>query len=257
MEVASPPDDVPVLEVAEPDADDSKAETIYASAVRAMEAHQYKHAVQQLRRLPTSYADVAARLSEAQGKLKAWYDHIEAGKKLWEQGKPSEAIEHWNAALLLRPDNRTLKHKIAQAKSLAGREVMVHDYLNEAKRHIREGDLPAARLACQQGLKIVPDSEAAKKQLAEIEQIQVAADADACRQEGDTLHAQKRYGEAVAMWEKAIAMNPADVSLAQELKPLIQQARKKRRSFITPMVVGAIVVVAALAGAVVVALSRR
>lgn len=234
----------------------SASEVLYRQAAAALESYDYKRALPMLKKLPRDYLDVADRLEDAQGKLKAWYDHIEAGKALWEKNRGREAIERWQMALELRPNNRTLKQKIAQAKSMAGQEVMIHDYLNEAKRHCDEGDFPAARLACEQAMKINARHEDAMNLLSEIDLLQMQNEVAACRDEAQNLCSQKQYGPAISMWQKALAISMDDPQVKAEIDPLVAQAKGRRRKF--RMMVGfwVFVFVASLAGAVAVALSR-
>ena len=234
----------------------SPSEMLYREAVATLESYDYKRALPMLRKLPGDYRDVAYRLEDAQAKLKAWYGHIEAGKALWEKNRGREAIERWQRALELRPNNKILKQKIAQAKSMAGQEVMIHDYLNEAKRHCDEGDFPAARLACEQAMKINPRHEDAMNLLSEIDLLQMQNEVAACRDEAQNLFSQRQYGAAITMWHKAIAISMDDAQVKAEIEPLIAQAKARQRKFRLLVGLGVFVFVALLAGAVAVALSR-
>jgi len=234
----------------------SPLDAIYREAVAALESYNYKRAIPVLKRLPRDHRDVAHRLEDAEAKLKAWYDHIGAGKALWEKNRGREAIERWQMALELRPNNKTLKQKIAQAKSLAGQEVMIHDYLNEAKRHCDEGDFPAARLACEQAMKVNPRHQEAMNLLSEIDLLQVQNEVAACRSEAHSLYSQKQYGPAIAMWRKAVAISLDDPQVTAEINPLIAQAKGRQRKFRIFVGVGVLVFLALLAGAIAVALSQ-
>ena len=234
----------------------SKAEKAYAKAFAAIETHQYKQAAALLKQLPQTYRDVASVLEDTQAKLKAWYDHIEAGKAMWEKGEAKEAIDHWAAALAIRPDNKALKQKIAQAKSMAGQEIMVIDYLKEAKRHTDQGDFPAARLACQQAVKINPQHQAALNLLAEIDVLQMQSEVAACRDEAQNLYSQKQYGPAIAMWQKALAISMQDPKLEAELQPRMADAKGRQRRFRTMVALGVLVFVGLLAVAVYLTLFR-
>ena len=234
----------------------SKVEKVYAKAFAAIEAHQYKSAAAMLRRLPQGYRDVAVLVKEAQAKLKAWYDNIEAGKAMWEKGEAKEAIDHWAAALEIRPNNKGLKQKIAQAKSMAGQEIMIIDYLKEAKRHSDQGDFPAARLACQQAIKINSKHQTALNLLSEIDLLQMQSEVADCRDEANNLYSQKQYGPAIAMWQKALSISLGDAKLKAELDPLIAAARRRQRRFRVMIAFGVLTFVALLAAAVYLTLFR-
>lgn len=239
----------------ESDEDRSELEQIYADALVALDLFNFKEAVRIMETLPRNYRDVGMRLDDAKGKLKLWYHHIDAGKAMWEKGDAKAAIENWTAALVIRPKNQPLKQKIAQAKAMAGQEIMVHDYIEEAKRHCDGGDFPAARLACQQALKINPKHEAALSLLTEIDLRQLQGDIKAYCEEAEGLFEQKQYGPAIGTWQRAVSMSMDDKRLKRRLAPRIAEAKRRQRTFRVMVTLGVVLFLVLLGVAVAVTLS--
>jgi len=120
---------------------------------------------------------------EYENMQKQFQKHIEKGKFFFDNGYEKDAINEWQMALLMVPENMELKENIEKAKyRLNNRE-----YIESGKSYFRKGDIEEAKKCFEQILSVDSENKEVIELLKPIRTYEEAQD----------LEKNKKYEEAI------------------------------------------------------------
>jgi tetratricopeptide (TPR) repeat protein len=129
------------------------------------------------------------------------------------------AYREYSNVLLLDPVNREAKTSLAKIqKEIDG--IKAENYLAEARQLILQDKLIEARGLLETVLQLIPDNAAAHDCLADITAIldkQKEQREDSVFNQGMEFFAQKRYADAISLWEKILLVNPGHTGAKEQI----------------------------------------
>lgn len=131
--------------------------------------------------------------------------YVAQAEQFEQQGEFSKALDMYEEARLLAPDNNLLHEKIEELHTLLEDAVERHKALGEL--YFAQGEYEKAKQEWEELLAIAPDHEIAKQRLADIEVITATSDS-VFFQRGRSLLNKGLINQARAEFEKAQRINP-------------------------------------------------
>lgn len=130
---------------------------------------------------------------------------VKQAEQFEQQGEFSKALDMYEEARLLAPDNNVLHEKIEELHALLEDAVERHKVLGEL--YFAQGEYEKAKQEWERLLAIIPEHETAKQRLADIEVITATSDS-VFFQRGRSLLNKGLANQAKAEFEKAQRINP-------------------------------------------------
>lgn len=195
---------------------------VFQEAQRLFNAGQFEEAIQLWEQVPPAdpkYLDAQMSIRQARlqiGRIRerevtskeetSQFDrYIEQAEQFEQQGEFHKALETYEEARLLAPENTLLHEKIEELHALLDDAVERHSALGEL--YFSQGEYEKSRKEWEQLLLIEPDHEKAKQRLADIEVLTATSDS-VFFQRGRSLMQKGLISQARLEFEKAQRVNP-------------------------------------------------
>ena len=177
--------------------------------------NQYSDAIdewQQVLKYQPDNQQAKGFIADAQTKMKPEVDkHFAAGKKYAKKGDSLEALNEWNLALQIDPNNDDVKEAIKGLKAI--KKDRVKALVAQAEDYVEAKDFSDAILSFKKAREIDPDNSKVKKRLKQL----LGKQSD----ESDSIYAkaEKNYGngdlkEALKDLQEAKQIDPSDSKIA-------------------------------------------
>ena len=168
---------------------------------------QYLDAQMAIRQARLQVYQIAEQKVTTEKEVSQVEHYMEQAEQFEQQGEFSKALDMYEEARLLAPDNNLLHEKIEELHTLLEDALERHKALGEL--YFAQGEYEKAKREWEELLAIAPDHETAKQRLADIEVITATSDS-VFFQRGRSLLNKGLINQAKAEFEKAQRINPAN-----------------------------------------------
>ena len=160
--------------------------------------------------------------SPSDPRMPPWAVLNEKGLALFKDGRYREALDLFTPALALRPDERTLRHNVAQAHAQLGWEAIRRSAFADAESHFRA----SIERFDEEATFYIGEAIALHRQQKDEEALQMLESGIkrdprqvvAYKLLGEIYEGRNDFEKAIGAWEKAARLDPSDVALAARLE---------------------------------------
>ena len=184
------------------------------------------------------------KIQEDSERQEIFYAHLDAGDALNAQNKYAEALEEYNKALAIFPDD---KYVGAQAETIRGilkerqdKQDAYDTAINQGNRLLEEENYDAAIMQFETAKEIFPNDNLPKERIAEAKRLQAlynekVARFNALMDDANNLALRKNYDGAIDKLNQAMEIFPNDGQAQQKLQEMqgLKDVNDRYNAFIT------------------------
>ncbi len=154
-------------------------------------------------------------IDDTQAKMKAEVDkHYAAGKKFAKKGETLSALNEWNLALQMDPNNEQIQKAVKNLKTI--KRDRVKALIAEGEDHYKADDLSSAIASYQKAKELDSKSSKIKKRLKQLKAMQ-SDESDTVYAKAKKAYAQGNLVSALKYFRQAKLIDPSDSKLTETL----------------------------------------
>jgi tetratricopeptide (TPR) repeat protein len=210
--------------------------------------HDEDYTKQMKKKLDKLFKELEDKMFEQEQKLKAFEKLIKDGNKDFDKAKYKDAMDKFEAALKLFPDDTDAKMFLEEAKEkweaeqgAALKEKQYNDLISEGDQLMKKENYEEAKAKYEEALKIKPNEKLPKTQIDKINDIlkQLLAEQGKKEEynnlikEADQAFNSKQYEEAKTNYNKALALFPKEThpqNKIKEIDDILKQLAKEKEA---------------------------
>ncbi len=222
----------------------SLLQSVKEKAMRLCEQHKYGEALMILESIAGGEVDVSKEIAFAKKRMDERLKWMDEGDACWKEGDVAGALEAYEKAMAIWPDNDLLREQYGKAKQAAQLVKEKGALIKQADSLRRAGRFDEALQLCSDLLEKWPDSPGLEGLLKKLRRTQAAAEAAKAAAEADALARQGKWRAALNLLREAADQCPDADAPAELTERLAEaQARVKRQNLLVGLAAGAAVLV--------------